>query len=62
MECKSNFVYVLEGVAAEYFAALNHREPDLPFFDVLSKMRGRFKGRESQETSQPVFHNRSLDE
>ena len=62
MECKSNFKYVLEGEAAEYFAALNQREPDLPFFDVLSKMRDRFKGRDSQETSQPVFHNRSPDQ
>ena len=62
MECKSNFMYVLEGEAAEYFAAINQREPDLPFFDVLSKMRDRFKGRESQEISQPVFHNRSPDQ
>ena len=62
MECKSNFHYVLEGEAAEYFAALNQREPDLPFFDVLSKMRDRFKGRDSQETSQPVFHNKSPDQ
>ena len=62
VECKSNNMYVLEGEAAEYFAALNQREPDLPFFDVLSKMRDRFKGRESQETSQPVFRNRSPDQ
>ena len=34
----------------------------MPFFDVLSKTRDRFKGRESQETSQPVFHNRSPDQ
>ena len=63
MECKSNFMYmyVLDSEAAEYFAALNQREPDLPFFDELSKMRDRFKGWESQETSQPVFHNRSPD-
>ena len=62
MECKSNFMYVLEGEAAEYFTAVNKRDPDLPFFDVLSKMRDRFKGRELQETSQLVFHNRSPDQ
>ena len=62
MECKSNFKYVLEGEAAEYFTALNQREPDLPFFDVLTKMRDQFKGRELQETSPRVFHNRSPDQ
>ena len=38
MECKSNFMYLLEGEAAEYVAVLNQREPDLQFFDLLSKM------------------------
>ena len=55
-------MYVLDGKASEYFAALNEREPNLPFYDIFSRMEDRFTAMESQENSQLVFHNRSQDQ
>ncbi|MCG7869673.1 MAG: zinc finger domain-containing protein, partial [Candidatus Thiodiazotropha taylori] len=56
-DCKSNLMYVLEGKAAEFFASLHEREPNLPFYDVVSRMETRFAFRELQETSQLEFLN-----
>lgn len=56
-ECKSKLMYVLEGKAAEFFASLHEREPNLPFFDVVSRMESRFAFRELQETSLLAFMN-----
>lgn len=56
-ECKSKLMYVLEGKAAEFFASLHEREPNLPFFDVVSRMENRFAFRELQETSLLAFMN-----
>ena len=47
-DCK--LMYILEGKAAEYFANLHEREPDLPYYDVIKKMEARFAFRELQET------------
>ena len=57
VEAKSKLMYVLEGRAAEFFASLHEREPDLPFYDVVRRMETRFAFRELQETSQLAFMN-----
>ena len=41
-ECKSKLMYVVEGKAAEFFAGLHEREPNLPFYDVVRRMETRF--------------------
>ena len=56
-DCKSKLMYILEGKAAEYFASLHEREPDLPYYDVIERMEARFAFRELQETSQLAFLN-----
>ena len=63
-DCKSKLLYVLEGRAAEFFASLHEREPDLQFFDVVRRMEARFAFRELQETSQLAFMscNQNKDE
>ena len=50
-------MYVVEGKAAEFFAGLHKREPNLPFYDVVRRMETRFAFRELQETSQLAFMN-----
>ena len=56
-ECKSNLMYILEGKAAEFFASVHAREPELPFYDIVRKLEARFAFRELQETSQLAFMN-----
>ncbi|MCG8044782.1 MAG: zinc finger domain-containing protein, partial [Candidatus Thiodiazotropha endolucinida] len=56
-ECKSKLMYVFEGKASEFFATLHEREPNLPYYDVISRMEARFAFRELQETSQLAFLN-----
>ena len=50
-------MYILEGKAAEYFASLHEREPDLHYYEVIERMEARFAFRELQETSQLAFLN-----
>ena len=47
----------MEGKAAEFFASVHAREPELPFYDIVRKLEAHFAFRELQETSQLAFMN-----
>ena len=53
-ECKTYMDYVLEGKASEHFQFLTEQDPNLPYYDLLSKMEDFMKKLNSHGVMSPV--------
>ena len=61
-DCKSNIMLMLEGKAHEYFVTLNEHEPNLEFYDIVSRMEDQFTYRKMHKISQMTNLESSLSE
>ena len=54
-ERKNHLCYCLDGKASDFYASITEKDPDLEYFDLVSKMERRFDFQDLPETVQMQF-------
>lgn len=55
-DCKSCLCWSLLGKASDFYAIITERDPDIPYYTLMTRMEKRFGDKDLDETAQVKFH------